>query len=369
MLGLKDLASRHARVRAMMERQDLDAVIAIDASRDEILLSWQRWLTGFTPLGGPAAAVVYRDGRVELMSQWLGRTVPAFFEASGLSIQTVPSYSPATFCERLGAAKRIGVAEETSFPASIHLALRAMSPAPDIVDVSAEMLQIRLRKSAAELQAVRRSCEIADKVWEHAAEIFRVGRKFYQVLADVDHLIRSEGAESGFLLVGRLPFLGMPMRVLADPEEVVADMRYLLEVSPRFDGYYSQLTGPITTRVNDEALAKAFSAIVKAKEFAQPKMIPGADLSEIAVEVERFLADQGQKLASRSLGHFCGMALEEPRHDPGKPFILEENMTLIFHPVLFSPDLASLMRADTYVITPSGAERLNRFPARIIQSV
>jgi hypothetical protein len=36
-------------------------------------------------------------------------------------------------------------------------------------------------------------------------------------------------------------------------------------------------------------------------------------------------------------------------------------MTLIFHPVLADPEYHSLMRADTYLITSSGAERLNRY--------
>ena len=90
-------------------------------------------------------------------------------------------------------------------------------------------------------------------------------------------------------------------------------------------------------------------------------MRPGVDLSEIAVSVEGFLAERGHKMASRSLGHFCGMALEEPRHDPAKPFRLEEGMTLIFHPVLADAELHSLMRADTYVITGAGAERLTRY--------
>ena len=131
-------------------------------------------------------------------------------------------------------------------------------------------------------------------------------------------------------------------------------------MSPRYDGYYSQLTSAVTTVADDEVGAGAYSAVVDAKAFAQPLMVPGADLSEIAVEVETFIKDRGQVLASRSLGHFCGMALEEPRHDPSKPFILEEGMTLIFHPVLFSPEYNSLMRGDTYVIAKDGAERLNK---------
>lgn len=370
MLDLSDLAGRHARVTTMMERLDLDAIIAIDTSRDEILLSHQRWLTGFTPIGGPAAAIVFRDGRVELLSVWLARTVPAFYAGCGLPIETVAAYSPDAFAERLArvGARRVGYAEDGSFPASIFAGIGAMAPTPDLVDVSAEMIQLRLRKSPAEIAAVRRSCAIADKVWGEVGNIFKRGRRLYEVQADIEHLVRLEGAEGGFYLLGKLPFFGMPMRVLANPEEIVADARYLVEISPRFDGYYSQLTSPVTTMPGDDALHAAYSAVVAAKEFAQPLMVPGADLSAIALEIETFLADRGQTIASRSLGHFCGMALEEPRHDPSKPFILDENMTLIFHPVLISPELASLMRADTYMITANGAKRLNQYSTDLLES-
>ena len=151
------------------------------------------------------------------------------------------------------------------------------------------------------------------------------------------------------------------MRSLANTDRIGADSRYLLEVSPRYQGYYAQLTIPVTTCADDVRALRAYEDLVCAKEAAQPLMRPGTDLSEIAASVEEFLAERGHKMASRSLGHFCGMALEEPRHDPSKPFVLQEGMTLIFHPVLADPALHSLMRADTYVITGLGAERLTRY--------
>ena len=71
-------------------------------------------------------------------------------------------------------------------------------------------------------------------------------------------------------------------------------------------------------------------------------------------------------MTSLSLGHFCGMALEEPRDDPDASLTLEEGMTLIFHPVLADPEFRSLMRADTYLITEAGAERLNRYSGSML---
>ena len=60
MLDLDEASSRWARVREMMRARDLDVLIAIDVSRDEILLGHQRWLTGYVPIGGPVAVLLFR---------------------------------------------------------------------------------------------------------------------------------------------------------------------------------------------------------------------------------------------------------------------------------------------------------------------
>ncbi len=368
MLDLADVSRRWPRVIDLMARHDLDVLVAIDTSRDEIMLGGQRWLTGFTPLGQPAAALVFRDGHVELISAMLGRTAPAFYGASDLPIELVPGFSPALIAERIArvGAKRVGVGETATLAANIADAVRATPSAPELVDVAADFLALRLVKSAAELAMVRASAASADAVWRQVPDLFRSGRRFYEIVADADHIVKSLGGEGGFYLLAGLPITGMPMRVVADPEAVVAGGRYMLEISPRVQGYYSQLTAPVVTG-EDAEIEAAYADVVAAKEMAQPLMVPGADLSAIAVIVESFLKERGRVMASRSLGHFCGMALEEPRHDPSQPFILREGMTLIFHPVLAHPAYMSLMRADTYVIGVGVAERLNAYPMAMVQ--
>jgi Xaa-Pro aminopeptidase len=230
-----------------------------------------------------------------------------------------------------------------------------------VVDVSDAFAKLRLRKSAYEIGLIRKSCAIADAVWECVPEIFRIGKRQYEIVADVDHLVRLAGAEGGFHLLLPIPFLGRAMQSLAIPETNLADARYLVEISPRNDGYYSQVTIPVTTHRDDAVALRAYEDVVASKVAAQPLMRPGTDLAAVATFVRDFLSARGHTMASLSLGHFCGMALEEPRHDPTSPLILEAGMTLIFHPVLGDADIRSLMRADTYLITGCGAERLTRY--------
>lgn len=363
MLDLEEATARSARVRRLMADLDLDLLLAVDLSRDEILRGNQRWLTGYIPIGGPAAALVGRDGSIELISDRIGKAVTDYFKSRDLPIEPVSGFSPQLVAERVGrrSPRRLGIAEPGALPMTVFAALAALTPAAQLVDVSPEMERLRLRKSANELALIRRSCEIADSVWEHMPDVVKVGRRNHEVIADVEQLMRSQGAESGFNLLLPLPFLGRQMQSLGNTDRITADARYVLEVSPRYRGYYAQLTIPVTSYAGDERALRAYDDLVQAKAMAQPMMLPGADLSEIAVSIDCFLANKGYNLASRSLGHFCGMALEEPRHDPTKPFRLEEGMTLIFHPVLADPEMHSLMRADTYVITNKGAEQLTRY--------
>ncbi len=371
MLDLDEATTRWARVRKMMETFDVDLLIAVDLSRDEILLGHQRWLTGYVPIGGPAAALIGRAGPIVLVSDRIGKPASSYYKANGLPVEMVNGFTPPLLAELVAAhqPRGIGIADPVSLPWSVAAALRERLPACRLIDLSEPMQRLRLRKSAHELALIRKSCEIADEVWEHAPEIFRVGRRMYEIVADVDYLMRLKRAEGGFNLVLPLPFSGRSMQAIANPDWIEAGARYLLEVSPRYEGYYSQITIPVTTRADDQVAARAYADIVEAKEAALPHMRPGADLSEIATLVSGVLAKKGRELASLSLGHFCGMALEEPRHDPTMPFFLDESMTLIFHPILADPELRSLMRADTYLITASGAERMNSYNGGILATL
>ena len=346
-----------------MADHDLDMVLAIDWSRDEILLGNQRWLTGFIPVGGPAAVLLGQDGFIELITQRIGHPVRSYYQANGFQISLVDAFSASVISERIARHRplRLGLADFDNFPAVMDTMLRARLPVLELLDVSKEFQRLRLRKTAFELSMIRKSCAISDAVWAAMPEIFKVGRRNYEIIADVDHMVRLKGAEGGFHLVLPMPFLGRPIQSLANGSIIEADARYLMEVSPRYDGYYSQLTVPVSTHSSDNAAERAYEDLVAAKAAAQPRMRPGADLSQVAHFVRNFLSERGHAMTSLSLGHFCGMALEEPRHDPAEPLELEDGMTMIFHPILAEPEFQSMMRADTYLITGTGAERLNRY--------
>lgn len=99
----------------------------------------------------------------------------------------------------------------------------------------------------------------------------------------------------------------------------------------------------------------AYDAANRARDKGLEIAKPGVDLVEMGRAIEAQLNADGFRSATPSFGHAVGMELED-FHIDGSPLILEEGMTFIFHPLL--ADYPGVMRADTYVITVSGAERL-----------
>ncbi len=101
MLNSADATDRWTRVQRMMAELDLDLLVAVDLTRDEIMLGHQRWLTGFIPIGGPAAVLFGRDGSVELMSERIGKPVTEYFKAQNLPIELFNGFSASILADRI----------------------------------------------------------------------------------------------------------------------------------------------------------------------------------------------------------------------------------------------------------------------------
>ena len=113
MLDLEEAATRLARVRGVMAALDLDLLLAVDLSRDEILRGNQRWLTGYIPIGGPAAALLGRDGPIELISDRIGKPVTEYYRSQAIPIEPVSGFSPGLLAERVlrRSPRRLGIME------------------------------------------------------------------------------------------------------------------------------------------------------------------------------------------------------------------------------------------------------------------
>jgi Xaa-Pro aminopeptidase len=362
---------RWAAAAKTMARNDLDVILTYSDFGDQSTL--QRYLSNYRSSYDYMAALLYKSkdmelilthpGGIQLAKQlsWATEAFPMAVPAgiAGHNSATRPSLSGQIanrFAER--GVKRVGVAGMEYFPAGWVAMLQAAIPGIELVDIWADLHHQRLVKSPYEQALVREACRISDDVWDQMADIFRVGRKRYEALADMEHIIRAQGCEDSFNLCMALPMLKEPIdRNPYSALRIKEDTVYMVEVSPRYLGYYGQQTNLVATGAIPNEMRAAHDAANRARDKAMAVAKPGVDLTELGAVIAAQLRADGFESATPSFGHAVGLELED-QHINGSSLVLEAGMTFIFHPLLAGHP--AVMRADTYLITESGAERLTK---------
>lgn len=113
--------------------------------------------------------------------------------------------------------------------------------------------------------------------------------------------------------------------------------------------------------------AKAFEAMMKARERALSLIAPGISCDEIDKEVNGFIAGlgYGQNLLHRT-GHGFGLSNHEgPWVAEGSSHILQKNMLISIEPGIYIPGTGGFRHSDTVLVTESDREVLTGYPVDI----
>lgn len=360
-----------------MQAAEVDAVVGNGDLGDEN--ANQRYLSGFRSVFDDIAPILFDNGDSAMVISNPGVLMFAkelsWMDEITVGAETKPWLvgdtvdSPIVANATVGAevadqlrkrgVTRVGLADGAHFPAAWRDAIATAIPGCEFVDLGPGIDRLRLVKSAEEIDNIRTSCQISDDIWADMADIVKVGRRECEVMADFEYRLRSAGAEGSYNMFFSLPMFSKPYESMPSTKLVEAGSTYMVEVSPRFAGYYGQQTGLVTLGTMDPAARDALEAINRARASGLELMRPGNDITEVAAAVDAQLSADGYELSSPLIGHFVGLQLEEPRAGV-KPLTLEAGMVFICHP--FANGWPAYMRADTFLITDDGVERLTSRP-------
>ncbi len=364
---------RWGALAALMRSRELGVIIGHSDQGD--LVGYQRWLSSYRSFFGDVASMVFADGQGAIVVSnpavvgyakslsWMSDVTVGALSKAWLVGDTVeaPVATASSIGSELGrrlrqrGITRVGLADGERFPSGWRDAIAAAVPGCSFVDLREEIDRLRLVKSAEEIECIRTACEISDRVWDRMPQIVRPGRRECEVMAEFEGLIRAEGAEETYNMCFPLPIFVEPVVSSPSTRVIQAGDALTIEISPRWRGYFGQQTGVVSLGKLQPEMREAYAAIDRAREAGLRLMRPGADLTDVTAAVAAQFAADGHELASPLIGHFVGLELEEPRAG-AKPQKLEPGMGFIFHP--FSKGFPALMRADTFLITESGVERM-----------
>ena len=258
-----------------------------------------------------------------------------------------------------GGRKRLGAGDRLW--SMFLLRLQAALPDAGWVTASTVTKHVRMRKSAHEIDALRRAGQAIDRVHQQVPALLQVGRTEAEVGRDIADLIVAEGHSTvNFVIVASGPNGASPhhetgSRVLADGDAVVVD------IGGRLDAYCSDCTRNYVIGAAPHGYADAHAALEAAQTAACDAVKPGVTAESVDAAARDVLtaAGYGDYFVHRT-GH--GIGLEE-HEDPyivaGNGTVLEPGMAFSIEPGVYLPGTFGMRIEDIVVVTDDGCERLN----------
>lgn len=250
------------------------------------------------------------------------------------------------------------------------LSLHETLPEATFSLAGAVLSSLRIRKSEAEIAALRRAGEAIDRVHRRMGEWLRPGRTEDAVAADIAQGIREAGhATADFTIVGSgpngaKPHHGSSARLIERGDIVVVDIGGTMPDGYRSDCTRMYVLGP---RVPDEFRA-GYEALRSAQECATAAVRPGISAHAVDAVARGILTSAGYgEMFLHRTGHGIGLeGHEDPYIVVGCDTLLEPGMTFSIEPGVYWKGFFGARIEDIVVCTEDGADSFNTLTTDLV---
>jgi Xaa-Pro aminopeptidase len=349
---------------------------AADAGLDALLLTPGadlHYLTGYEamPLERLTCLAVPTDGDpfliVPLLEEPAAKASPA--GSSGIEIvswtETENPYE--LVASRIGKRGSVGV--DNHMWAEMLLAFREAMPGTEQRLAGEVLRNLRVRKSADELEALRQAGAAIDRVHSRMGEWLRAGRTEREVGRDIAEAIIAEGhVRADFVIVASGPNGASPHHELSDRliergDVVVVDIG---GTTPA--GYCSDSTRTYAVGEAPEEFLAYYDVLLRAQKAACEAVRPGAPAESIDAAARDIITEAGYgELFIHRTGHGIGLEThEDPYIVAGNSRLLEPGMAFSIEPGIYQAGQHGARIEDIVICTEDGGERLNLTPRELV---
>ncbi len=248
------------------------------------------------------------------------------------------------------------------------LRLRAGIPGVEQALAGGVLRELRIRKTAEEVQALREAGAAIDRVHARIGEWLRPGRTEREVGRDIADAIVAEGhVRADFVIVGSGPNGASPHhdvsdRVIEIGDPVVVDIGGTTEA-----GYCSDETRTYAVGEPDAEFRRYYEVLLAAQITACEAVRPGVAAQSIDRAARAVITEAGYgEYFIHRTGHGIGMeGHEHPYIVEGNEEALEPGMAFSIEPGIYLPGRHGARIEDIVVCTADGGERVNLTPREL----
>ena len=278
-----------------------------------------------------------------------------------------------------GLGKVLGY-ESDHLTVAIRLALRDNLQPARLVDLAAQTMAQRMRKSPAELDLIRAGAAVADVGGYAIRDAIRPGVREIDVAMAGRNAMELEIAARFPDAEYRDTWVWFQSGINTDGAHNPVTSRKLeqgdilsLNTFPMISGYYTALERTLFLGEPDPASLAIWDANVAAHEYGMSLLVPGAVCSEVTAKINAFLEDRDLlQYRSFGYGHSFGLLSHYYGREAGLELredistVLEPGMVISMEPMLTipagNPGAGGYREHDILIITDTGNHDITAYP-------
>jgi Xaa-Pro aminopeptidase len=359
--------ARLAALRALLGRLGLDAILIQSRATS-------RYLSGFSLRRGDESTSGYSGALLVTADRsWIladNRYLEqAAAEAPGWELVHTATDLPVELPPLLAQSgiRRLGLEANRTTHAAWE-AITAAAPACELVAIESELAELRILKSAAEIDAIGRACALGDRAFDYLVATVRPGMTERRVARLIAEFFEDHGAEDlafdSIVLVGARA--SMPHGTPGDTP--VQDGHVLLmDFGCQVDGYRSDMTRTVFVGEPDSLASRRLDLVAGAQQAALAAIQVGVPSRVPHQAARAFLADAGYPDAfTHGVGHGIGLETHEPPRLKTSEAPLRAGMVFSVEPGLYLPGEMGIRIEDIAVLEEDGPRLLTASPRQAV---
>lgn len=269
--------------------------------------------------------------------------------------------------ELAGSAATVALSD--SMTAAAVLRLRNAMPEAHQQLAGPVLRQLRMIKSAAEIQHLRRAAYAIDRVHEQVPGLLRPGRTEREVGEDIAEAILEAGHVTvDFVIVASGPNGASPHHEVSDRRIEVGDPVVVDIGGTMPSGYCSDSTRTYAVGFAPDSFLAYYDVLKDAQRRAVESVRPGVTAESVDAAARSVIveAGYGNHFIHRT-GHGIGLEThEEPYIISGNDEPLLEGMAFSVEPGIYLPGEHGARIEDIVIVTADGVESLNNTPHELV---
>ncbi len=370
-LSFKPVGLDREKLRALMQARGLDGIFL--SSPENVF-----YTTGYPTLPSSGNPIVYAlhnqvpyfsflgsDGQIILLC-WGGAAMGIDYGADDVRMSFTPQMAAddlaALIAEKLQPGCTVGV--ESTFPYYAARLIQEQAKPASIVLADEVLHQLRLIKSPAEIERIRKSTEIVDRTVMELAQNLRLGMTRLELIQEAKYGLIHNGADG----IDHVTVAFGPANPEVALDEVLEpDQIVTLDLGAVYQGYVSDNRRLAYSGAVPEALKELHKKLCWVVAEMGGALCPGKTFAELHAYAYDLYAQAGVEPMFMHVGHSIGLQVDEHWMLGDDPTPVEKGMVLNIE--LYSPSDEGVMIGDeeTFAVTENGAEKLSTLPVDIIE--